>query len=70
MKRSRLAWLAALIVLLLGSSRAPGSAHVVMAQAPSLDPVTKAVVRISGQRCQQVCREVGVGSGAIIIPAA
>ena len=69
MNRHRFAWVAALIVLLLGSSGAPGSAHVVMAQGPSLDPVTKAVVRISGQRCQPVCREAGVGSGAIVHPS-
>jgi hypothetical protein len=56
MNRHRFAWLAVLIVLLLGSPGAPGSTRV-------------AVVRISGQRCQPICREAGVGSGAIIHPS-
>ena len=69
MSRHRFAWLAALIVLLWGSAGAPENTRVVMAQGPALEEVIKAVVRISGQRCEPLCREAGVGSGAIIHPS-
>ena len=69
MRRHPLALLTALLLLLLGGSTVPGTISAALAQEPSLDAVVKAVVRISGQRCEPVCREAGQGSGAIIHPS-
>ena len=69
MNRYRFIWRITLVVLLLGGSGVRGDTSAALAQAPSIEDVVKAVVRISGQRCEPVCREAGVGSGAIVHPS-